>query len=146
MFHLSFFIFFILIQLSKFEVIPLIPVREASLYGFKFDFWVVFMKKNLWFLLYPCHLLVLSHFPINVSFSKKCVISIKPFPINLFAGVFRYILLCFPLIYPSSCIFFFPRLPFSLIFVLTRETTMKIWRFCPFEVIAAIVDAIRFNF
>ena len=40
---------------------------------------------------------------------------------------------------------FFSRLPFSLIFVLTRGTTMKIMRFCPFHENPAIVHDIHMS-
>ena len=51
-----------------------------------------------------------------------------------------YILTYFPLTYLSSCCFSFN---FSLSFVLTWGTTMKIRRFSPFWTIPAIVDAIH---
>ena len=59
---------------------------------------------------------------------------------------YAYILVYFPLTYTFSCCCccsFFPRLSFSLIFVLTWGTTKKIRRFCPFCAILAIVDAIH---
>ena len=51
---------------------------------------------------------------------------------------------CFLLTYPFSC--FFPSLPFSLIFVLTCGTTMKIRRFFPFCAIPVILLLMLFIF
>ena len=47
MFAKDSFIFFILILLSKFEVILLISVRDETFHGFDVEFLVTFMKKIL---------------------------------------------------------------------------------------------------
>ena len=62
-------------------------------------------------------------------------------PVGVFIYTYACTLVCFPSTYPFSC--FFSCLPFSLIFVLTWGTTMKIRRFCRFCAMPAIVDAIH---
>ena len=54
---------------------------------------------------------------------------------------YAYILMCFPWFIHSHV--FFSRLPFSLIFVLTWGTAIKIMHFCPFCANPAIADAIH---
>ena len=50
MFAKDSFIFFILILLSKFEIILLISVRDETFHGFDVEFLVTFMKKYSWLL------------------------------------------------------------------------------------------------
>ena len=62
--------------------------------------------------------------------------------------IYIYILVCFLLTYPSSNFgfFFFRCLPFSHIFVLTWETTIKIRFFCPFCAIPVLILFKSFTF
>ena len=65
--------------------------------------------------------------------------------VSLWVGVYTYVfvVVCFLWLIHSNIFVFFPRLRFSLIFILTWGTTMKLRLFCPFCTIPAILDTIH---